>query len=220
MTTMESPKSQISDNQDSDITSNEEEEQDKEQDKEQKQNSNLNNTYPVPSTNKNKLNMNSSLNAKADTNTSNEQKKKEQSESFDDEDILYNDEEENEIFREYDMMSDNKLRTMDDLNNINERIKNNKIKIEDLKKELIELKEEKNKKKNDIMNLLSNKESLEEIYRNLIYSVNNYNQNSNNLNETTTIANDLNNLNNLMNDNSMNYLLIQMKKITMKIIVN
>ena len=58
------------------------------------------------------------------------------------------------------------------------------------------------------MNLLSNKESLEEIYKNQIYLLNNSlfnlngNNNSNNFNENTTFANDINNLNNLMNDNS------------------
>ena len=40
-------------------------------------------------------------------------------------------------------------------------------KIEELKNNLTILKEEKNKKQNDIMNLLSNKESLEEIYKNI-----------------------------------------------------
>ena len=204
MTTMEfqnNHQSQISNTQNSHITSSEKDDQDKNQ----KPNSNLNKSYPVPPNEaiKNKLNMNSSLNAKADTNISlNEQKKKEQSDLFDDEDILYNDEEENELFREYDLMEDSQLRTMDDLKNINERIKNNKIKIEELKKDLIKLKEEKKKKQNDIMNLLSNKESIEEIYKNQVYLLNNSNNNSNNFNENTTINNDLNNLNNLINDNS------------------
>ena len=192
------------------ITSNEKEEQDKYL----KQNLNMNKTNPVPSKEiiKNKLNMNSSLNAKADTNTSlNEQKKKEQSDLFDDEDILYNDEDENEIFREYNMINDNKLKVMDDIKNIKERIKNNKIKIEELKKNLVELKEEKKNKQADIMNLLSNKESLEEIYKNQLYILNNNpnysgNSNSNNFNENTTLANDINNLNNLMNDNSVIHL--------------
>ena len=121
MTTMEfqnNHQSQISNTQNSHITSSEKDDQDKDQ----KPNSNLNKSYPVPPNEaiKNKLNMNSSLNAKADTNTSlNEQKKKEQSDLFDDEDILYNDEEENELFREYDLMEDSQLRTMDDLKNIN-----------------------------------------------------------------------------------------------------
>ena len=60
------------------------------------------------------------------------------------------------------------------------------------------------------MNLLSNKESIEEIYKNQIYLLNNSNYNNNtgangnnNFNENTaSLANDINNLNNLMNDNS------------------
>ena len=182
-------------------------------DQEQQQISTLNKTQQAPSKEliKNKLNMNSSLNAKADTNTSlNDQKKKDQSDLFDDEDILYNDEDENEIFREYNILHDRKLRAMDDIKNINERIKNNMIKIEESKKKLAELKEEKKKRQGDIMNLLSNKESIEEIYKNQIYLLNNSNYNNNtgangnnNFNENTaSLANDINNLNNLMNDNS------------------
>ena len=182
-------------------------------DQNQQQISNLNKTQQAPSKEiiKNKLNMNSSLNAKADTNTSlNDQKKKDQSDLFDDEDILYNDDDENEIFREYNILHDKKLKAMDDIKNINERIKNNKVKIEECKKKLAELKEEKKKRKGDIMNLLSNKESIEEIYKNQIYSLTNTNYNNNtgangnnNYNENTaSLANDINNLNNLMNDNS------------------
>ena len=182
-------------------------------DQNQQQISNLNKTQQAPSKEiiKNKLNMNSSLNAKADTNTSlNDQKKKDQSDLFDDEDILYNDDDENEIFREYNILHDKKLKAMDDIKNINERIKNNKVKIEECKKKLAELKEEKKKRQGDIMNLLSNKESIEEIYKNQIYSLTNTNYNNNtgangnnNYNENTaSLANDINNLNNLMNDNS------------------
>ena len=182
-------------------------------DQNQQQISNLNKTQQAPSKEiiKNKLNMNSSLNAKADTNTSlNDQKKKDQSDLFDDEDILYNDDDENEIFREYNILHDKKLKAMDDIKNINERIKNNTVKIEECKKKLAELKEEKKKRKGDIMNLLSNKESIEEIYKNQIYSLTNTNYNNNtgangnnNYNENTaSLANDINNLNNLMNDNS------------------
>ena len=182
-------------------------------DQNQQQISNLNKIQQAPSKEiiKNKLNMNSSLNAKADTNTSlNDQKKKDQSDLFDDEDILYNDDDENEIFREYNILHDKKLKAMDDIKNINERIKNNTVKIEECKKKLAELKEEKKKRQGDIMNLLSNKESIEEIYKNQIYLLtnNNYNNNTgtngnNNYNENTaSLANDINNLNNLMNDNS------------------
>ena len=128
---------------------------------------NLNNSHQQNSKEivKNKLNTNSTSNANMATSTSlNEQKKKEQSDLFDDDDdILYNDEEENEIFQEYNLLNDRKLRAMDDLKNMTERIKNNKAKIEEYKRNLVELKEEKNKKKGDIMNLLSNKESIEEI---------------------------------------------------------
>ena len=182
-------------------------------DQEQQQISNLNNTQQAPSKEilKNKLNMNSSLNAKADTNTSlNDQKKKDQNDLFDDEDILYNDDDENEIFREYNILHDRKLKAMDDIKNINERIKNNVVKIEECKKKLADLKEEKKKRQGDIMNLLSNKESIEEIYKNQIYlltntnySNNNGTNGNNNYNENTaSLANDINNLNNIMNDNS------------------
>ena len=211
MTTMESQNmhSSIPVSQNSDIISNSK----LDVDQEQQQISTLNKTQQAPSKEliKNKLNMNSSLNAKADTNTSlNDQKKKDQSDLFDDEDILYNDEDENEIFREYNILHDRKLRAMDDIKNINERIKNNMIKIEESKKKLAELKEEKKKRQGDIMNLLSNKESIEEIYKNQIYLLNNSNYNNNtgangnnNFNENTaSLANDINNLNNLMNDNS------------------
>ena len=147
MTTMESQNmhNSIPVSQNSDIISNSK----LDVDQEQQQISTLNKTQQAPSKEliKNKLNMNSSLNAKADTNTSlNDQKKKDQSDLFDDEDILYNDEDENEIFREYNILHDRKLRAMDDIKNINERIKNNMIKIEESKKKLAELKEEKKKR--------------------------------------------------------------------------
>ena len=149
----------------------------------------------------------STLNEKSDTNSSDGKKKKNESFEEEDEAILYNDDdEENEIIDEYELMEDKKLRAMDDIKNMEERIKNNEKKIEELKNNLTVLKEEKNKKQNDIMNLLSNKESLEEIYKNQLYSLNNTNINSsgsNNFNENTTLANDINNLNNLMNDNSV-----------------
>ena len=124
MDSQNNPKNQSSNSQNSGEVSNDKESPDEEQ----KRFLNLVNQNPAPQKdlNKNKLNMNSSLNAKADTNTSNEQKKKEQSDSLDDdEDILYNDEEENEILAEYDLLDDNKLRTMDDLKNISKKEKKN-----------------------------------------------------------------------------------------------
>ena len=102
----------------------------------------------------------STLNEKSDTNSSDGKKKKNESFEEEDEAILYNDDdEENEIIDEYELMEDKKLRAMDDIKNMEERIKNNEKKIEELKNNLTVLKEEKNKKQNDIMNLLSNKES-------------------------------------------------------------
>ena len=55
-----------------------------------------------------------------------------------------------------------------EIEKINKKIKNNKIKIEEIKQYLIKLKEEKNKQQKDIINLLSKKESIEEIYKNQI----------------------------------------------------
>ena len=152
-------------------------------------------------------------NEKVDTNTSlNDQKKKDQSRSYEvEEDIVYNEEEEeeDEIIQDYEILEDRRLKITDDIKNFKERIKINTIKIEELKKTLVELKEQKKIKQVDIMNLLSNKESLEEIYKNQIYLLNNNNNNlspsnsgNNNFNENTTLANDINNLNNLINDNS------------------
>ena len=182
------------------------------------QNSNLNKSHQFPTKDirLNKLNMNSSLNipsANTATNISlNDQNlhpKKEQSDYFDNE-VSYQDEEEGEqIFKEYTMINDRRNKAIDDFKNINERIKINNIKIEELKKKLIDLKEEKKQKQNEIFNLLSNKESLEEIYKNQIYSLNsNHSGNLNNNFNDNTLANDINNLINIsikndINDNSM-----------------
>ena len=52
---------------------------------------------------------------------------------------------------------------------INNKIKNNDNEINNINIQLINLKQEKKRKKTDIINLLSNKESIEEIYRNQLY---------------------------------------------------
>ena len=168
----------------------------------------------------NKININSSLNipsANTATNISlNDQmlyQKKEHSDYFDN-DISYHDDEENDpILKEYTMINDRRNKVIDDLKGINERIKNNNKKIEEIKKNLIDLKEEKKQKQIDIMNLLSNKESIEEIYKNQIYSLNNNNNSNsnNNFNDNGTLNNDINNLINIsikndINDNSMIHL--------------
>ena len=187
------------------------------------QNSILNKSQQFPSKDirLNKLNMNSSLNvpsANTATNISlNEQilhQKKDQSDYFDNE-VSYQDDDENDpIFKEYTLINDRRNKAIDDLKNITERIKNNNIKIEELKNNLIELKEEKKRKQIDIVNLLSNKESLEEIYKNQIYSLNSNhggNINNNYNDNNTTLNNDVNNLINIsikndINDNSMIHL--------------
>ena len=166
----------------------------------------------------NKLNTNTSVNipsANTATNISlNDQilqQKKDQSDYFDNE-VSYQDEEENDpIFKEYTMINNKRNKAIDDLKNIKERIKNNNIKIEEIKQNLIDLKEEKKKKQADIVNLLSNKESIEEIYKNQLYSLNgqfNGSNNGNNINENNLLNNDTNNLINIsikndINDNSM-----------------
>ena len=60
--------------------------------------------------------------------------------------------------------------------NLNYKIKHNNNEIQEIKKKLINLKQEKKKKQEDIINLLSNKESIEEIYKNEIYFLINKNQ--------------------------------------------
>ena len=62
------------------------------------------------------------------------------------------------------------------LSEIEEKLKENKENIEKLNKSLNELKEEKKKKKEKVIDLLSSKESLEEIYKNKISSFENNDQ--------------------------------------------
>lgn len=149
------------------------------------------NTNEVQNSNKNSsINMNIATNISS--NDQNPQKKKEESDYFDNDE-----EEENELlFKEYAMMNDKKNRAIDDLSSLSERIQNNKIKIEEKKKQLNDLKEQKKKIQDEVINLLSNKESIEEIYKNQIYLISNkgsyststINENSNNINS------DINNL--------------------------
>ena len=72
----------------------------------------------------------------------------------------------------------NKL--INELNKIQNNIKNNKNKIEQIKKNLIKLKTKKNKQQKDIINLLSEKESIEEIYKNKMFSLNSKKKSKNN----------------------------------------
>ena len=160
----------------------------------------------------NKLNTNSSINippSNVATNISlNEQilhQQKEHNDYFDNE-VSYQDEEDNDpILKDYTMINNRRNNIIDNIKNINERIKNNNLKIEEIKQNLINLKEEKNQKQNDIVNLLSNKESIEEIYKNQIYSINTQHSNNskNNLNENSDMNNLVNiSIKNEINDNS------------------
>ena len=185
------------------------------------QSSHLNKSHQFPSKEIrfNKLNMNSSFNVPSPntaTNISlNEQvlhQKKDPDDYFDN-DVSLQDEDENDpIFKEYTMINNRRNQTIDEIKNINERIKNNKLKIEEIKQNIVNLKEEKKQKQGDIVNLLSNKESIEEIYKNQIYQLINHINgavNSNNFNDNNnTLNNDINNLINIsikneMNDNSI-----------------
>ena len=137
------------------------------------------NRLPKKDIRSNKFNIKSPLNNPSPnkvTNVSlNEQilhKKKEHSDYFENEILFQGGEESDPLFKEYTMINDKKNKAIDDIKNMSERIKNNNIKIEEIKKNLINLKEEKKQKQNDIINLLSNKESIEEIYKNQIYSLN------------------------------------------------
>ena len=56
-----------------------------------------------------------------------------------------------------------------ELSSINKKLDVNIEKAKELKESLKKLKEDKKRKQNDIVNLLSNKESLEEIYKNKVY---------------------------------------------------
>ena len=181
------------------------------------QSSNLNKSHQFPSKEIrfNKLNMNSSFNVPSPntaTNISlNEQvlhQKKDPDDYFND-DVSLQDEDENDpIFKEYTMINNRRNQTIDEIKNINERIKNNKLKIEEIKQNIVDLKEEKKQKQADIVNLLSNKESIEEIYKNQIYllinHINGTTINSNNFNDNNTLNNDINNLINISMKNEMN----------------
>ena len=183
------------------------------------QNNNLNKSEQFQSQDirLNKLNTNSSItipqNNIATHLSLNEQtlhQKKEQSDYFDNDGSYQDDDDNDPMFKEYTMINNKRNNAIDNIKNINERIKNNNLKIEEIKKNLIKLKEEKRQKQSDIVNLLSNKESIEEVYKNQIYSLNS--QHSGNISGSNLIENnDSNNLINIsmkndINDNSMIHL--------------
>ena len=74
----------------------------------------------------------------------------------------------NILYQEY-LMANNKYhQTISEIENLNKKITEGKKKIEKLTENLKKLKEDKKQKQSDIVNLLSNKESLEEIYKNKV----------------------------------------------------
>ena len=172
------------------------------------QNSNLNKSNLIHSKKIkiNKLSINSSLNPPS-LNT-------DKNNSFNEQYFQHNgnplkNENENEpIFNEYIIIKNKKRQIIDKIKNINTRIKINKLKIGEIKKKLANLREEKNQKQADIVNLLSNKESIEEIYTNQIYLLTNHlygETNNNNItNEYNILNNDINNLTNISIKNDMN----------------
>ena len=100
-----------------------------------------------------------------------------------------NDGDENDpIFREYSIINEKRNQTIDEIKDINEKIKDNNSEIDDIKIQLKNLKTEKKQKQADIINLLSNKESIEEIYKNRIYLLINHN---NSINDNDICDNDI-----------------------------
>ena len=111
-------------------------------------------------------------------------------------------EENNPIFKEYIIINNKKSEAVNELKDINEKINENISEIEEIRTKLADLKNEKNQKKADIVNLLSNKESMEEIYKNQIYLLINPSNNENNIEDSNK-----NNEYNINNINKNNHIL-------------
>ena len=104
----------------------------------------------------------------------------------------------NNLYRKY-LNTKNKYnkyeQIISDLDNLNKKIDDNNKKLEKMKENLKKIKEEKKQKQLDVVNLLSNKESLEEIYKNKIFYL--IKKNEIKLNSKKNIQNiDDNNINN------------------------
>ena len=80
------------------------------------------------------------------------------------------------LSRKYSSSKSHYNKVIDNLSELEKKIKYNNETIEKLKNLLIKLKEKKKQKQLDIVNLLSNKESLEEIYKSKIYHLRNKSQ--------------------------------------------
>ena len=79
----------------------------------------------------------------------------------------------------------------DELKEIKYKMENNNIKIEEIKLNLIKLKEQKKQNEKDIIDLLSKKESIEEVYKNQIFALKNRKGNNfiNNLDKESKLFN-------------------------------
>jgi uncharacterized coiled-coil protein SlyX len=74
----------------------------------------------------------------------------------------------NLLYQEYLMTNSKYQKTISEIDNLNKKITEGNKKIEKLTENLKKLKEDKKQKQLYIVNLLSNKESLEEIYKNKV----------------------------------------------------
>ena len=99
------------------------------------------------------------------------------------------------LYKKYYNSKNQYTKIINQLSDIDNRIKDNNEKINKMKNYLNKLKHNKKQKQLDIVNLLSNKESLEEIYKSKIshlkniaqiYNINNLNINKNNDNKRKT----------------------------------
>ena len=117
-----------------------------------------------------------------------------------------------------------------DLNKINEKINKNNKKIEEIKVILSKLKEEKNKKQIDIVNLLSKKETLEEVYKNQIIlltkkstilkdiAIDSNNKGNNDINDNSEYRDSVNIITNIINNSNEQFdiSIEEMKEIEIK----
>ena len=75
----------------------------------------------------------------------------------------------NILYQEYLIINSKYRQTISEIDNLDKKIINGNKRIEKLTENLKKLKEDKKQKQSDIVNLLSNKESLEVIYKNKVY---------------------------------------------------
>ena len=107
----------------------------------------------------------------------------------------------NILYQEYLITNSKYHKTISEIDNLNKKITEGNTKIEKLTENLEKLKEDKKQKQIDIVNLLSNKESLEEIYKNKVsYLIKSKESKS----KRYIINNKVNNNNSCNNNNNIN----------------